>query len=102
MSGWSQLSLRVAQEFFHSCNAVSLPFFQLWYMLSKTLAEKTAWDFTKENRINLVVINPGHVIGPFLQPTVNLSAEIILSLINGIRVFCHDVKYFSRRMSIRW
>ncbi|KAL3717131.1 hypothetical protein ACJRO7_008675 [Eucalyptus globulus] len=47
---------------------------KLWYQLSKTLAEKAAWDFTNENGIDLVVINPGHVIGPLLQPTVDLSA----------------------------
>ncbi|KAF8035717.1 hypothetical protein BT93_C1674 [Corymbia citriodora subsp. variegata] len=59
---------------------------KLWYPLSKTLAEKAAWEFTKENGIDLVVINPGHVIGPLLQPTVNLSAEIIPNLINGVQL----------------
>lgn len=53
-------------------------------MLSKTLAEKAAWDFARENRMDLVVINPGQVIGPLLQPTINLSVEMILNLVNGI------------------
>ncbi|XP_039174086.1 phenylacetaldehyde reductase-like [Eucalyptus grandis] len=57
---------------------------KLWYVLSKTLAEKAAWDFARENRMDLVVINPGHVIGPLLQPTVNLSMEMILTLLNGL------------------
>jgi len=61
-----------------------LCYFQLWYMLSKTLAEKAAWEFAKEKRIDLVVMNPGHVIGPLLQPTVNLSVELILNFVNGI------------------
>ena len=52
-------------------------------MLSKTLAEEAAWKFSKENEIDMVTINPGWVIGPLLQPTLNLSAEQVLNLING-------------------
>ncbi|MBA0677989.1 hypothetical protein Goari_019358, partial [Gossypium aridum] len=55
---------------------------KLWYMLSKTLAEEAAWKFAKENGIDMVTINPGLVIGPLLQPTVNTSVEPILKLIN--------------------
>ena len=54
-------------------------------MVSKTLAEEAAWRFAKENKIDLVIINPGFVIGPFLQPTLNLSMEEILKLIDGTR-----------------
>ncbi|KAL3732668.1 hypothetical protein ACJRO7_029335 [Eucalyptus globulus] len=60
---------------------------KLWYVLSKTLAEKAAWEFAKEKRIDLVVMNPGHVIGPLLQPTVNLSVELILNFVNGTEEF---------------
>ncbi|XP_039027734.1 phenylacetaldehyde reductase-like [Hibiscus syriacus] len=56
---------------------------ELWYVLSKTLAEDAAWKFTKDNGIDMVSINPGLVIGPLLQPTVNTSVEPILKLING-------------------
>ncbi|XP_056164336.1 phenylacetaldehyde reductase-like [Syzygium oleosum] len=56
---------------------------KLWYVLSKTLAEKAAWEFAKEKRIDLVMMNPGHVIGPLLQPTANLSVELILNFVNG-------------------
>ncbi|KAL5827342.1 hypothetical protein ACOSQ3_019176 [Xanthoceras sorbifolium] len=42
-------------------------------------------EFAEENGIDLVAINPGVVIGSFLQPTLNLSVEIILKLVNGIR-----------------
>ena len=52
-------------------------------MASKTLAEETAWKFAKENGIDMVTINPGLVIGPLLQPTLNTSAAAILSLIKG-------------------
>jgi nucleoside-diphosphate-sugar epimerase len=32
---------------------------KLWYNVSKTLAEKAAWDFAAEEGFQLVVINPG-------------------------------------------
>ncbi|PQQ19618.1 cinnamoyl-CoA reductase 1-like [Prunus yedoensis var. nudiflora] len=54
-----------------------------WYMLSKTLAEKAAWEYAKGNGIDLVIMNPGLVIGPLLQPTLNLSVELIQNLISG-------------------
>jgi nucleoside-diphosphate-sugar epimerase len=57
--------------------------YQLWYMLSKTLAEEAAWKFAKENAIDMVAINPGLVIGPLLQPTLNTSVESLLKLVNG-------------------
>ncbi|KAK4278705.1 hypothetical protein QN277_016514 [Acacia crassicarpa] len=60
---------------------------QLWYMLSKTLAEEAAWKFTKENNIDMVTINPTMVIGPLLQPTLNTSAAAILNIINGAHTF---------------
>uniref|UniRef100_A0A7N2LCJ4 NmrA-like domain-containing protein n=1 Tax=Quercus lobata TaxID=97700 RepID=A0A7N2LCJ4_QUELO len=34
-----------------------------WYMLAMTLAEEAAWTSAKENGIDLVIINPGFVIG---------------------------------------
>ncbi|XP_052170078.1 phenylacetaldehyde reductase-like [Diospyros lotus] len=58
-----------------------------WYMLSKTLAEEAAWKFSKENGIDMVVLNPGLVIGPLLQQTFNESVEMILKLINGAPTF---------------
>ncbi|OMO55798.1 NAD-dependent epimerase/dehydratase [Corchorus capsularis] len=56
---------------------------KLWYMLSKTLAEKTAWKFAQENGIDITVINPGMAIGPLLQPTLNTSVTHILNLIGA-------------------
>ncbi|KAK4278707.1 hypothetical protein QN277_016516 [Acacia crassicarpa] len=60
---------------------------QLWYVVSKTLAEEAAWKFTKENNIDMVTINPAMVIGPLLQPTLNTSAAAILNIINGAQTF---------------
>lgn len=55
--------------------------YQLWYQLSKTMAEESAVTFAQENGLKLVVINPGYVIGPMLQPTLNFTSEGIMSLI---------------------
>ncbi|KAL2239939.1 UNVERIFIED_CONTAM: Cinnamoyl-CoA reductase 1 [Sesamum indicum] len=49
----------------------------------QTLAEDAAWEFVKEKGIDMVTINPGMVIGPLLQPTLNTSCAAILNLING-------------------
>ncbi|KAJ9158828.1 hypothetical protein P3X46_024374 [Hevea brasiliensis] len=56
---------------------------KIWYAVSKTLAEDAAWKFAKENGIDLVTIHPGWVIGPLLQPTLNISVEMILNHIKG-------------------
>ncbi|CAN6561768.1 unnamed protein product [Malus baccata var. baccata] len=54
-----------------------------WYVLSKTLAEEAAWKYAKANGIDLVTMNPGLVIGPLLQPTLNLSVKLIQNLITS-------------------
>ena len=68
--------------------------FQLWYVLSKTLAEEAAWKFVNENNIELVTINPAMVIGPLLQPTLNTSAAAILQMMNGISFSIHEASVF--------
>ncbi|KAL7120496.1 hypothetical protein ACP275_02G126700 [Erythranthe tilingii] len=52
-----------------------------WYALSKTLAEKAAWKFAEENGLDVVTLHPGFVIGPLLQPTLNLTSEALLNLV---------------------
>ncbi|KAK6266734.1 hypothetical protein QUC31_017571 [Theobroma cacao] len=58
-----------------------------WYMLSKTLAEEAAWRFAKDTGIDMVTIHPGMVFGPFLQPALNSSSEVILNLTKGVHSF---------------
>lgn len=55
----------------------------LWYPLSKTLAEKAAWKFAEENGLDIVVVNPGTVMGPVLPPTLNASMLMLLRLLQG-------------------
>ncbi|KAF5931247.1 hypothetical protein HYC85_032120 [Camellia sinensis] len=75
----------------HNLRCSPMAFFvfaiQLWYQLSKTLAEDAAWKFAKEKGIDMVVINPSMVVGPLLQPTLNSSAAAILELINGSQTY---------------
>uniref|UniRef100_A0A7C9DMZ7 NAD-dependent epimerase/dehydratase domain-containing protein n=1 Tax=Opuntia streptacantha TaxID=393608 RepID=A0A7C9DMZ7_OPUST len=73
-----------------------------WYLISKTLAEESAWQFAKENGIDMVSINPGVVIGPLLQPTLASSVEaFVYGLINGVRMTSHFLRYtrYPRRKS---
>ncbi|MBA0739980.1 hypothetical protein Gogos_013205 [Gossypium gossypioides] len=51
------------------------------------MAEDAAWKFSKEKGVDMVAINPGMVIGPLLQPTLNTSAAAVLSLIKGVQTF---------------
>ncbi|CAI0455048.1 unnamed protein product [Linum tenue] len=68
---------------------------EIWYQLSKTLAEIAAWDFAKENGVDMVTIHPGLVIGPFLQPSLSFSVEVILNLVNVVGNKSSPLSHFS-------
>ncbi|CAL5326279.1 unnamed protein product [Camellia sinensis] len=55
----------------------------LWYPLSKTLAEKAAWEFAKEKGLDVVVVNPGTVMGPIIPPALNASMLVLLRFLQG-------------------
>lgn len=51
------------------------------------MAEEAARKFADENDIDLVTLHPGFVIGPLLQPTLNLTSDAVVNLIKeGILV----------------
>jgi dihydroflavonol-4-reductase len=56
------------------------------YYLSKTMAERAAWDFVERERprFDLVALNPFMIMGPSLAPGVNVSNQIIVDLVNGV------------------
>ncbi|KAI6700924.1 hypothetical protein NL676_015248 [Syzygium grande] len=56
---------------------------QIWYVLSKTLAEKAAWEFCDENKIDLVTVLPAFLIGPSLPPVLCSTASDVLGLLKG-------------------
>ncbi|KAJ9685242.1 hypothetical protein PVL29_017319 [Vitis rotundifolia] len=66
---------------------------KLCYVLSKTLVEEAAWKFAREHGIDLVTMNPGVMIGPLLQPTINLTMEIILNMINAFEISSASGRY---------
>src|SRR5262249_49867020 len=55
------------------------------YPLSKTLAERAAWNFIAEDRsgMGLAVICPGFVLGPALDHDIGTSAEVIRLFLRG-------------------
>ncbi|KAE8665642.1 hypothetical protein F3Y22_tig00112530pilonHSYRG00050 [Hibiscus syriacus] len=56
-------------------------------MASKTLAEEAASKFAKEDGIDLVVLNPGFMFGPLLQPTLSGTSEVVLGFTKGENTF---------------
>lgn len=54
------------------------------YSLSKTLAERAAWEFVADGRgPELAVINPGQVFGPPLDAELQTSGDMIANLLRG-------------------
>ncbi|KDP32447.1 hypothetical protein JCGZ_13372 [Jatropha curcas] len=56
---------------------------QKWYPVSKTLAEKAAWEFAKKHGMDVVSIHPATCLGPLLQPSLNASSAVLLQLLQG-------------------
>lgn len=72
---------------------------ELWYNVSKTVAEKAAWDFAREEGLQLVVLNPALVLGPTLTPSITASLQLFLQIMQGKRfdmdqyfIGCVDVR----------
>lgn len=51
------------------------------YPKSKAYAERAAWDFVRDQPLELVTINPGLVLGPLLHAERTLSIEVIRQLL---------------------
>ncbi|KAM7478623.1 hypothetical protein LguiA_026836 [Lonicera macranthoides] len=56
---------------------------QKWYPVSKTLAEKAAWEFAEKNGLDVVAIHPATCLGPLLQPGLNASCAVLRQLLQG-------------------
>ncbi|XP_022136475.1 cinnamoyl-CoA reductase 1 [Momordica charantia] len=56
---------------------------QKWYPVSKTLAEKAAWEFVEKHGIDVVSILPATCLGPLLQPNLNASCAVLQQLLQG-------------------
>jgi hypothetical protein len=50
-------------------------------------AEKAAWEFAKENDIDLVTVLPSFVIGPSLSHQLCVTASDVLGLLQGTTIY---------------
>lgn len=69
------------------------------YQRSKTMAERTAWEFAQKEHMELSAINPVAVMGPILGQDYSHSNQIIKAMLTGkmpfllkIRFDCVDVR----------
>jgi dihydroflavonol-4-reductase len=55
------------------------------YIISKTLAEKAAWEWSRENGFEkrMVAVNPGFVLGPALDTKAATSLDVIKLFFSG-------------------
>lgn len=56
---------------------------QKWYPVSKTLAEKAAWEFAEKHGMDIVAIHPATCLGSLLQPNLNASCAVLQQLLQG-------------------
>ncbi|KAJ5748219.1 NAD dependent epimerase/dehydratase [Penicillium nucicola] len=65
------------------------------YHKSKTLAEKSAWDFIQNEggNMELAVINPTGVFGPVLSPDFSTSIQIIEKMMKGKLPGCPKISF---------
>lgn len=63
-----------------------LLFWQDWYYLSKTVAEREAFAYAAKTGLDIVTICPSLVIGPLMQSTVNASSKVLINYFKGNRV----------------
>ncbi|KAK9286167.1 hypothetical protein L1049_015615 [Liquidambar formosana] len=56
---------------------------QKWYPVSKTLAERAAWEFAEKNGMDVVAIHPATCLGSLLQPSLNASCAVLQQLLQG-------------------
>ncbi|KAI3781633.1 hypothetical protein L2E82_11652 [Cichorium intybus] len=55
-----------------------------WYSLSKTLAEREAWEYAKKVGLNIVTICPSATLGPMLQQNINGSSFLLVSYVKDL------------------
>ncbi|WP_305788127.1 NAD-dependent epimerase/dehydratase family protein [Symbioplanes lichenis] len=53
------------------------------YPKSKILAERAAWEFARNSRVELVVLNPGAIFGPLQRAAGTNSVEMIGRMMRG-------------------
>ncbi|XP_015886147.1 anthocyanidin reductase ((2S)-flavan-3-ol-forming) [Ziziphus jujuba] len=62
------------------------------YPVSKTLAEKAAWKFAEENKIELITVIPSLMTGASLTPDIPSSIQLGASLLTGNEFLINAMK----------
>lgn len=65
------------------------------YYRSKTIAEKAAWDFIKNNNSNMEIatVCPGAILGPILETDFGTSANMVIKLLDGSMPALPDIGF---------
>ncbi|NDV88016.1 NAD-dependent epimerase/dehydratase family protein [Aurantimonas aggregata] len=63
------------------------------YAVSKTVAERAAWEATRGTGLELAVINPAFVLGPLLDADAGTSAMLIAMMMRGRTPVVPDVSF---------
>ncbi|MEN3794830.1 aldehyde reductase [Fulvimarina sp. MAC3] len=53
------------------------------YAVSKTLAERAAWAFSRENDLELATVNPAFVLGPMIDGVRGTSLDLLNNMMRG-------------------
>ncbi|XP_058089146.1 anthocyanidin reductase ((2S)-flavan-3-ol-forming)-like isoform X1 [Magnolia sinica] len=62
------------------------------YGVSKTLSEKEAWKFAKENNLDIITVVPVGILGPSITPEAPGSVQMLLSLLTGNEIMVNILK----------
>uniref|UniRef100_A0A453SK66 NAD-dependent epimerase/dehydratase domain-containing protein n=1 Tax=Aegilops tauschii subsp. strangulata TaxID=200361 RepID=A0A453SK66_AEGTS len=75
-----------------ACHSSSVGFssWQMWYALSKTLAEREALAHAEKTGLDVVTVCPPLVLGPLLQRVANTSSLVLINLLKGDRDTVED------------
>uniref|UniRef100_A0A1D1YB03 cinnamoyl-CoA reductase n=1 Tax=Anthurium amnicola TaxID=1678845 RepID=A0A1D1YB03_9ARAE len=66
-----------------------------WYCYGKVMAEREAWAWAGEKGVDLAVVIPVLVLGPMLQPAVNVSTYHVLKYVTGsAKTFVNSVQAY--------
>ncbi|AQL04872.1 Dihydroflavonol-4-reductase [Zea mays] len=73
-----------------------------WYLVSKTLSEREALAFAAKTGLDVVTVCPSLVFGPLMQPTVNLSSEMILKYFKVHSFLLQQISRLLKMYSVIW
>ncbi|KAK2660982.1 hypothetical protein Ddye_007515 [Dipteronia dyeriana] len=61
-----------------------------YYCLGKTIAESEAFEYAKRGELDIVTVCPSIIIGSMLQPTINASSLLLLTLLKDEHELMED------------